>query len=1475
MAESERKFLLVDKFVPALQDGKYPEAGPWLRLYKLAVAGAEKPRSDDESDAAFKTRQEAAYRRLLPQVVHQDVIGVLATRGALDGAWEAVEAGLLASYGRNYAVGEALADLRKRTQVQGESVSEFTRAFLILCNAAKVTWDGEAVSYLNHLLPEILAELPLDAEPKTGAEVEKLALRAEAKLAHVRREAASRVPVPSSVAAPLEASTAQSSTLPVMWTQPRRAPTCWFCGALGHVYKECRKFDKAGRPAELPHKPGANSRSALSSRSSYTQPMNVLSTASPGVQLPAIAATVGSGCLHLVMDTGAACSLMAWEAAQSLGLAVDPGDAPPLLAVNGTAVPSTGRVSAPVCLRGSGRSLCWTVSFTVVPSLPVAAVLGWTDMLRAQLLVDAAQSTVGWPGGSARLASGLVGPACAPALVATPAVTETHARPQPGSRQGQPPVGAAPGPSVKLKNHRGVVHAASPPVHGATNAHGQLQADVADICRELKAVFSTPSQEFGAARVTPVSLAVRGDPRPVAVPCRRTSPLERAVWTAKLKQLVAAGKVEPSASPWAARGRLVSKSAGTAKSASGQDPDSFRLVFDFGPVNDHIDLDAYPSPDARLLLERLDGMSYFSKLDLSAAFLAVPIATESRHLLAFNTPDGRHLQFTHLPFGLNVAPKVLQRLLDEVLAGIDGVHVYADDVLIASRTVDEHREAVREVLTRLLAQGWLVKGSKCLWAQPEVPFLGRLVGVEGVRVDPAGVAELQRMPAPRDKSELRSLLGALQWVAPFVKGFAGLAQPLRNLLADRAPFLWGDPQRGAFAAIKSALSRPPVLAHPNLDMPWQLEADASGRGWGAVLLQGGRPVAYASRAWQPAEQHLPITQQELLALLFACREWRHLIEGGRVEATTDHRALQWLTTLQDAPGRLGQWAAELAEFGLSIKFIPGDRQGLADPLSRLIAAALPVPDANEFAAAQRRDTWCSGLLRRLADGDKELRSSYVVNEVGVLCIVKHRFDQPLLLPCVPAGLVSVILTALHDAEGHPGRDATLSAAGLSFHWPSLRADVEAFTASCTSCAVSKPPARRNRPPMGTLSTSKPHQVVAVDVLGSLGPSTGAQYVLTIVDHFSRFIVAVPMMTKSSAACADAFRRGWLQQFGAPDAVLTDQGPEFAGAEFSALMSGAGIEKRWTTPYRPQADGVAERANGIIVAGLRLSSSVVPWTARIKRVVDTHNLRVNAATGLSPREVLAQRLLPSAVAAPLGGGPSSTQAAQQAAARRAIRKAARSATAIKQRNANEAAAWSGQRWCRCGAQVWARNLTAMAQPGSKTTPPYDGPWVIAARPSRWTAVLARGALRKTVNVSTLKQFAARPAHLNVRTPTTQAQGAQAEEQALARMRAAQQEQPAAIAAPVESVQVAGADERASFAAPPSPPRELRPASAPPSPNAQPSLDGRPRSNSSSIAEPAASSPPQPNFPEPLSLTSARLRPRKPVNYKSLHSGSTSS
>ncbi|WVZ52612.1 hypothetical protein U9M48_003656 [Paspalum notatum var. saurae] len=318
------------------------------------------------------------------------------------------------------------------------------------------------------------------------------------------------------------------------------------------------------------------------------------------------------------------------------------------------------------------------------------------------------------------------------------------------------------------------------------------------------------------------------------------------------------------------------------------------------------------------LFDQLQGACVFSKIDLRSGYHQMKIRPFDIPKTAFITRFGLY-EYTVMSFGLTNAPASFMNLMNKVfMEYLDKfVVVFIDDILIYSKTEEEHEEHLRLVLQKLREHKLYAKLSKCEFWLDQVPFLGHIVSKGGIMVDPSKISSVIDWKVPEDVKEVRGFLGLAGYYRRFIESFSRIAKPMTSLLEKGVPFIWTKERQAD--ELKKRLTTAPVLTLPDLTKSFTVYCDASKEGLGCVLMQEGKVIAYASRQLRKYEVNYPTHDLELAAVVHALKIWRHYLFGNRCEIYTDHKSLKYIFT---------------QNYDLEIHYHPGKANVVADALSR-------------------------------------------------------------------------------------------------------------------------------------------------------------------------------------------------------------------------------------------------------------------------------------------------------------------------------------------------------------------------------------------------------------------------------------------------------------------------------------------------------------------------------------------------------------
>ena len=504
------------------------------------------------------------------------------------------------------------------------------------------------------------------------------------------------------------------------------------------------------------------------------------------------------------------------------------------------------------------------------------------------------------------------------------------------------------------------------------------------LCEQQHEAFSKNNKDIGRTQLIEMEIDT-GDSLPVAQ-SPYTLPLKHYNWVRQeIETLEKSGVIERSLSRWASPVIVVPK-----KSAP-DEPLRRRLCINYQKVNalqpevKRTDkgtgcLSIYPLPKINEMFSKLGGTTIFSTIDLRSGYYHIGLMRESRAKSAFIMPMGKW-QFKRTPFGLSQAPAYFQLLIDKVLMGCSSFAMgYLDDIIIFSKTKEEHLQHLEEIFVRLRKFGLKMKREKCSFFKKHIQYLGHLVSERGFEPLPEKLESIRKMPAPRTAKEVKQFLGLIGYYRKLVPCFADISRPLTKLMCHNVVFEWTDQCSKAFNHLHELLMEYPILRYPNPKQGYILYTDASGIGWSGVLTQehldekGKRknhPICYVSGQFRGSQLNWAALTKEAYAIYMSVRRLSFYITDAEVTIRSDHLPLKKFLNKQTMNSKVNNWAVELEQFRLYLEWIPGTRNLLADSLSCLLDI---VPDAQNTKEPvdQEFSSYCF----------KELEPAKVMGKVG-------------------------------------------------------------------------------------------------------------------------------------------------------------------------------------------------------------------------------------------------------------------------------------------------------------------------------------------------------------------------------------------------------------------------------------------------------------------------------------------------------------
>ncbi|GBG78044.1 hypothetical protein CBR_g25980 [Chara braunii] len=588
----------------------------------------------------------------------------------------------------------------------------------------------------------------------------------------------------------------------------------------------------------------------------------------------------------------------------------------------------------------------------------------------------------------------------------------------------------------------------------------------------------------------------------------------------------------------------------------------------------------------------------FSKIDLKSGYHQIEVDPADQHKTAFKTRD-RLYEFTVMPFGLTNTPSTFQSLMDKVLHEQIGrfVVVYLDDILIFSKSVEEHLKHLGEVMTILKKTQFHLNLEKAEFGKDSVIYLGHRLSAVGLEPEATKVEVIRNWAQPVNIRELRSFLGLASYYRKFVPLFSIVAHPLSRLTSKNVPYSWDAACTNAFQALKEALVSHPVLRIADPKLMFVVTTDASQYGIGAMLQQdngdGLRPLEYYSKCMPSVKVATSTYMSELYALRMALDHWKHYLLGRHFKVFLDHETLKWIKQQTTLSPTLLHWFHEIDIFDFELRQKKGCHNRVADALSHhpdymtclVKSYDLRKKLKEELVEHTANDSKLSSILEWLW---VDPSSQPDFHEYGGLIFRRYGSQDRL---CVPnhEPLRTHFLNLAHGRSGHFSMAKTYANLLRQFDWPAMKGTAEKFVAECQVCQRIKPCRQK---PMGLLTPvpipDGPGESVSIDFtdIGKVSKS-GYSQVMVIVNRFSKFLNLIPLLPHAPTKLViRELQEKYILQFGTPKTLVIDRDPRFISTEWKDFTSQLGIKLCMTSGRHPEANGLAEEINPTVLQLLR-------------------------------------------------------------------------------------------------------------------------------------------------------------------------------------------------------------------------------------------------------------------------------------------------
>ncbi|KAG2390376.1 uncharacterized protein HKW66_Vig0222180 [Vigna angularis] len=590
------------------------------------------------------------------------------------------------------------------------------------------------------------------------------------------------------------------------------------------------------------------------------------------------------------------------------------------------------------------------------------------------------------------------------------------------------------------------------------------------------------------------------------------------------------------------------------------------------------------------LLDQLQGACVFSKIDLRSGYHQIRVKEGDIHKTAFRSRYG-HYEYVVMPFGVTNAPAIFMDYMNRIFRPyLDKfVVVFIDDILIYSKSFEEHEDHLRTVLSVLREKELYAKRSKCQFWMKEIQFLGHVVSAGGIAVDPAKVKAVLDWESPRSVTEVRSFVGLAGYYRRFIEGFSKIVAPLTYLTRKDQPFAWTDRCEESFQELKKKLTSAPVLVIPDTAKPFEVYCDASYQGLGCVLMQERKVVAYASRQLKIHEKNYPTHDLELAAVVFALKIWRHHLYG--------------------------------KDYEFELLYHPGKANVVADALSRksVHVSAMMVKELN------------------LVESFRDLKLQFELEPNSIKCctfrITSDVFDRIWMKQREDDELVKILSALGTDQAKHfnVGTDGMLRYLGRTCvpndgELKRIILEEAHHSPSCLTCQRAKAEYQR---PGGLL---QPLEIpewkwdsISMDFVTHL-PRTVKNHdsIWVVVDRLTKSAHFLAVNLKMSMTnLAKLYIKEIVRLHGVLSSIISDRDTRFTSRFWQSLQGELGSKLRMSSAYHPQTDGQSERTIQTLEDLLRtcVLDHMGVWDEVLPLVEFTYNnRRVLRPKKLSPKFV---------------------------------------------------------------------------------------------------------------------------------------------------------------------------------------------------------------------------------------------------------------
>ena len=745
----------------------------------------------------------------------------------------------------------------------------------------------------------------------------------------------------------------------------------------------------------------------------------------------------------------------------------------------------------------------------------------------------------------------------------------------------------------------------------------------------------------------------------------------------QIDEMTQAGIIQKNVATWACPMLLVKKRSNTPKP-------EYRMTLDLRLLNTVIQHSSYPLPKIQNIIGNIAEFKYFTLLDMPSAFHQVSLPEKYQDKICFTSPFGTYKlkrlpQGLKTSAGQFQAMSDL--IIEEI--NLPGIEAYIDDFIICSNSFEETIHKLKKTLEIFKKHNITLNLTKCIFHVTSVDYLGFRIHNHRIYPITSNIKKIDSFPIPKTKRQVKKFLGLCGFYRNLIPSFATISDPLVALTSPKSSFKWTDAENKAFHNLQKIFFQQPFLQKPDYNKTFFLNTDGSSFAISAVLLQkygeNMLPVAYFSKALRKAETRYPAIQIELMAIVKGITAFRHILYGRHFIIISDSKPLKHYKKSSSPMDIITRWLLTLSEYSFTFEHIPGKQNILADYLSRipvnnnstdiisepnLISSTeiLPIVDEDSDTETQHykehsnninivqqnnspkennnqpppkdalldisiptiryeqgKDEYTSKIIKDIRENETSKYKNYIICPKSNLLLYTSTQDPEKqdvnYRIVIPKKLQAKCLRIQHLT--HYGIDKTYQSLCKKYYWKGMYSDVVNFINSCQKCIMNKPQRIPQAPFQNTLIPTRPGQFLSLDFVG---PFSNDQYILSVIDHFSKHIKLYPLRSITAMNAVHAIF-DYITTFGRPELILSDNGTQFKSHIFQEFNRMLGIKLTHTTTYHPQANAVSERINTSIKATVKsLMDDGYTFTNAIKIHECMYNNTFHSTIKTSPNKV---------------------------------------------------------------------------------------------------------------------------------------------------------------------------------------------------------------------------------------------------------------